>query len=211
MASAYGDPSDSDEDVLNKTIQVSNVSNELINGMIESQPKTSSDVDCDGKTVSSSGKEHLGSTSQSPKCIGNTNTSNGPKGVRTRNKDLLKMVLSEGFQPKDIYAETHKKAQCEPSSSNKTSMEPPRGTDCHASHNIAKICMEGNRGSTTIVDNLATSIAKSDKDSSRMHVFCLEHAIEVEKQLRTIGGADIFLLCCPGQSLGFLSHHCFLM
>ncbi|XP_021908879.1 lysine-specific demethylase REF6 [Carica papaya] len=38
---------------------------------------------------------------------------------------------------------------------------------------------------------------KSDEDSSRLHVFCLEHAVEVEKQLRPIGGVHIMLLCHP--------------
>ncbi|XP_020106930.1 lysine-specific demethylase REF6 [Ananas comosus] len=38
---------------------------------------------------------------------------------------------------------------------------------------------------------------KYDRDSSRMHVFCLEHALEVEKQLQQIGGANIILLCHP--------------
>lgn len=38
---------------------------------------------------------------------------------------------------------------------------------------------------------------RSDEDSSRMHVFCLEHAKEVEKQLRRIGGVHILLLCHP--------------
>ncbi|XP_022729420.1 lysine-specific demethylase REF6-like [Durio zibethinus] len=38
---------------------------------------------------------------------------------------------------------------------------------------------------------------RSDEDSSRMHVFCLEHAVEVEKQLRKIGGVHVFLLCHP--------------
>ena len=37
-----------------------------------------------------------------------------------------------------------------------------------------------------------------DEDSSRMHVFCLEHAIEVEQQFREIGGVHIQLLCHPG-------------
>lgn len=212
LASAYGDPSDSDEDVMNKKDQVPNVSNELINHTIESQPNTSNNGDCDGTKVSSSSKEHQqGPTSQSSRCIGNSNTLNGPKGVRTRNKDLLKMVLSEGFQPKDIYSETHKKVQCEPSSSNKTSTESPCGTDYHANHNSATICMDSNRGSMTMVNNLVTSVVKPDKDSSRMHVFCLEHAIEVEKQLQAIGGADIFLLCRPGQLLGLLSRYPFLM
>ncbi|GAB2213354.1 hypothetical protein Drorol1_Dr00021386 [Drosera rotundifolia] len=36
-----------------------------------------------------------------------------------------------------------------------------------------------------------------DDDSSRMHVFCLEHAVEVEKRLRPFGGVHILLLCHP--------------
>lgn len=40
-----------------------------------------------------------------------------------------------------------------------------------------------------------------DEESSRMHVFCLEHAVEVEQQLRQIGGVHIFLLCHPGAML----------
>ncbi|XVE56662.1 hypothetical protein DITRI_Ditri04bG0028800 [Diplodiscus trichospermus] len=38
---------------------------------------------------------------------------------------------------------------------------------------------------------------RSDEDSSRVHVFCLEHAVEVEQQLRQIGGVHVFLLCHP--------------
>ncbi|CAH9109847.1 unnamed protein product [Cuscuta epithymum] len=37
----------------------------------------------------------------------------------------------------------------------------------------------------------------SDEDSFRMHVFCLQHAVEVEKQLQLIGGAHVFLCCHP--------------
>ncbi|KAG2593686.1 hypothetical protein PVAP13_5NG012569 [Panicum virgatum] len=197
LASAYGDPSDSDEDVLNKKNQVANVSSELISRTIQSQPNNISTIGgCDGTNLSSSSKEHQqGPSSQRSQCIGNNN--NGPKGVRTRNKYQLKMVLSEGFQPKDKYSEIQKKVQCEPLSSNKASTEQLRGTDCQAGHNSATICMDSNTSTTTRVDNLATSIVKPDKDSSRMHVFCLEHAIEVEKQLQTIGGAHIFLLCRP--------------
>ncbi|KAJ6799817.1 lysine-specific demethylase JMJ705 [Iris pallida] len=44
--------------------------------------------------------------------------------------------------------------------------------------------------STILVDS-------PDKDSSRMHVFCLEHAVEVEKLLHPIGGVNIILLCHP--------------
>ncbi|KAK8617073.1 hypothetical protein V6N13_117041 [Hibiscus sabdariffa] len=40
-------------------------------------------------------------------------------------------------------------------------------------------------------------VQRSNEDSSRMHVFCLEHAVEVEQQLRQIGGVHVFLLCHP--------------
>ncbi|KAF5808628.1 putative [histone H3]-lysine-36 demethylase [Helianthus annuus] len=34
-----------------------------------------------------------------------------------------------------------------------------------------------------------------DEDSSRMHIFCLQHALEVEQRLRTVGGVHVLLLC----------------
>lgn len=34
-------------------------------------------------------------------------------------------------------------------------------------------------------------------DLSKMHIFCLEHAVEVEKQLRPIGGMHVLLVCHP--------------
>ncbi|PKA61274.1 Lysine-specific demethylase REF6 [Apostasia shenzhenica] len=46
-------------------------------------------------------------------------------------------------------------------------------------------------------NSCTTAEQEPDKDSARMHVFCLEHAVEVEKQLRLIGGANIMLLCHP--------------
>ncbi|KAL8154199.1 hypothetical protein V2J09_011959 [Rumex salicifolius] len=38
---------------------------------------------------------------------------------------------------------------------------------------------------------------RSDDDSSRVHVFCLEHALELEQLLRPVGGVHIMLLCHP--------------
>lgn len=38
---------------------------------------------------------------------------------------------------------------------------------------------------------------RSDEDSSMKHVFCLQHAVEVEQQLRPIGGVHMLLLCHP--------------
>lgn len=54
-------------------------------------------------------------------------------------------------------------------------------------------------GQTIISESRNMLLApRSDEDSSRMHVFCLEHAVEVEQQLRPIGGVHILLLCHPG-------------
>ena len=50
------------------------------------------------------------------------------------------------------------------------------------------------------VDNTNMSFApRSDDDYSRIHVFCLEHAVEVEQQLRPVGGVNMLLLCHPGM------------
>ncbi|KAK9073560.1 hypothetical protein SSX86_007884 [Deinandra increscens subsp. villosa] len=38
-------------------------------------------------------------------------------------------------------------------------------------------------------------VSPSQRDSSRMHVFCLEHALEVEQRLRRYGGVNLLLLC----------------
>lgn len=42
---------------------------------------------------------------------------------------------------------------------------------------------------------------KLDEDSSRLHVFCLQHAMQVEKWLSHIGGVDVYLVCHPGEVL----------
>lgn len=39
--------------------------------------------------------------------------------------------------------------------------------------------------------------SRLDEDSSRLHVFCLQHAMQVEKRLSQVGGADVFLVCHP--------------
>ncbi|GAA0138848.1 histone modifying enzyme [Lithospermum erythrorhizon] len=41
-------------------------------------------------------------------------------------------------------------------------------------------------------ESKTTAVAPTlDEDSSRMHIFCLQHALQVEEQLQTIGGAHI--------------------
>lgn len=67
----------------------------------------------------------------------------------------------------------------------------------------------------TPLENRSRSFSsRSDEDSSRLHVFCLQHAVEVEKRLSSIGGADVFLVCHPGGILfdiytRFHYLHCF--
>ncbi|KAI3995935.1 hypothetical protein MKX01_017132, partial [Papaver californicum] len=43
-------------------------------------------------------------------------------------------------------------------------------------------------------------LQSSDVDSTRKHIFCLEHAVEVENQLRPIGGVHMLLICNPEYS-----------
>ncbi|WOL17929.1 lysine-specific demethylase REF6-like [Canna indica] len=59
------------------------------------------------------------------------------------------------------------------------------------------ICSEPRNMDTKIMISTASVMQGSDKDSSRMHVFCLEHAAEVEKQLQQMGGMHMMLLCHP--------------
>lgn len=46
--------------------------------------------------------------------------------------------------------------------------------------------------------------SRLDEDSSRLHVFCLQHAMQVERRLSQVGGADVFLVCHPGEP--FVDH-----
>uniref|UniRef100_A0A0E0N6H6 JmjC domain-containing protein n=1 Tax=Oryza rufipogon TaxID=4529 RepID=A0A0E0N6H6_ORYRU len=244
LAFAHGGQPDPEEDPLEKILKIAH-------GINKSQPNSSNNVGCVGTKLSSSSTERQERpSSQNAHCNGSSVISNGPKGVRTRNKYQLKMVLSEGFQAKDIYSAKEKKVQSEPSSSKgdvketidvsgtendvgcksttisvsehrgstknmysvkekKVQSKPSslKGTvketvDVSGTENDARcksitISVSEHRGSTPMTNSLAASIVKPDKDSSRMHVFCLEHAIEVEKQLHAIGGSNIMLICRP--------------
>ncbi|KAK4395774.1 Lysine-specific demethylase REF6 [Sesamum angolense] len=52
-------------------------------------------------------------------------------------------------------------------------------------------------GLTPLEDKNTPFPARSDEDSYRLHVFCLQHALQVEKRLSQIGGAHVFLVCHP--------------
>ncbi|KAG8078804.1 hypothetical protein GUJ93_ZPchr0007g5437 [Zizania palustris] len=191
LAFAYGGQSDSEEDALKKKLQASLSHNpdEFSKGVNESWPNSSSNVCSVGTNLSSSRMEcQERPSSQSAHCTGSSVISNGPRGVRTRNKYQLKMVLSEGFQPKDLYSAKENKVQSELSSSKGTFKETVdvSGTEHDARCNMSTTSVGENRGPSPTMNSLATSIVEPDKDSSRMHVFCLEHAMEVEKQLQAI-------------------------
>lgn len=74
---------------------------------------------------------------------------------------------------------------------------PHSALNCSQDVHDAKTLMFG-KARVPIGSKNVSFVPQSDEDSSRMHVFCLEHAAEVEQQLRSIGGADILLLCHPG-------------
>lgn len=49
------------------------------------------------------------------------------------------------------------------------------------------------------IDNIIKPYAsRTEEDSSRLHVFCLQHAAAVEQRLRSIGGVHMLLFCHPG-------------
>ncbi|XP_012079921.1 lysine-specific demethylase REF6 [Jatropha curcas] len=116
-----------------------------------------------------------------------------------------------GFRPANFEVRSDKTLDCsiEFETDNLASMEPnglehtfrdpismPRRTsNCSpAVHDTEKAKF----GRVAPRENTDTSFAqRSDEDSSRMHVFCLDHAVEVEQQFRPIGGVHILLLCHP--------------
>ena len=108
--SADADQSGSNQDIQNKKLKVSHESMDLSGQMTEPQHNGSSNICFDGTEIfSSSDKCQQRPSSQSSQCIGGPGISNGPRGVRTRNKYKLKLALSEGFQLKANYLTMEKK------------------------------------------------------------------------------------------------------
>ncbi|KAK4773327.1 hypothetical protein SAY87_028346 [Trapa incisa] len=88
------------------------------------------------------------------------------------------------------------------SSDSEDGYQEKEGSD-HGEENSIGVSPSGNNfhpenvESTSLVVYASCSkpILPANEDSSRLHVFCLEHAMEVEQQLAPIGGVDIFLIC----------------
>ncbi|KAG5049947.1 hypothetical protein JHK85_011050 [Glycine max] len=70
-------------------------------------------------------------------------------------------------------------------------------SNCSQDAHNAERSLSNNAMMVPFDNKKASMVLQSDEDSSRMHVFCLEHAAEAEQQLRPIGGANLLLLCHP--------------
>lgn len=66
--------------------------------------------------------------------------------------------------------------------------------EINSSHDVQNPVLDAHESGKAVPQVENTS---SDEDSSRMHIFCLEHALEVEQRLRSVGGVHMLLLCHP--------------
>jgi hypothetical protein len=71
------------------------------------------------------------------------------------------------------------------------------GNDLTISGVTASLDTHVNTVKPSVEPDMLTKL-KYNKDSCRMHVFCLEHALETWTKLQKIGGANVMLLCHPG-------------
>ncbi|XP_052183265.1 lysine-specific demethylase REF6 [Diospyros lotus] len=71
---------------------------------------------------------------------------------------------------------------------------PPRSTFRGSSQTLSGSVSQSARPFETSTMSFAS---RPDEDSSRLHLFCLQHAAEVEQKLHPIGGAKILLVCHP--------------
>lgn len=55
-----------------------------------------------------------------------------------------------------------------------------------------------NSSNLMMIDSRSFMCREENRDSSRMHIFCLEHAQDVERQLNPIGGVQMMIVCYPG-------------
>lgn len=163
-------------------------------------------------------------SAQNSECTAGSNDLKGQKVV-AEDKSQLKLEFAEGIQSENSKS-TGEKELAISRSSMKFVEEPIRNScmefggssDKMGTPNVPHdLCSDSAdaAGAATItrevrcfsakLQNSTTPAVRSDKDSSRMHVFCLEHAIEVERQLRPVGGVHIMLLCHPGEFESCLS------
>jgi len=175
LASAYGNSSDSEEDQISDDGHEANVLNSA------SEILLSHTQDSNASHISA-----LDSADNIP-----SKSASGEDLMHHRSEyNLIHQSLEHSLKKQDYNITsgvTFENTRTVPNSTSNCSQ------DAHdAERSLSKMSM-------VLFDNKnASMVLQSDEDSSRMHVFCLEHAAEAEKQLRPIGGAHIFLLCHPG-------------
>ncbi|OWM90566.1 lysine-specific demethylase REF6 isoform X2 [Punica granatum] len=112
-----------------------------------------------------------------------------PNGSDPGDENSLRASPSENKYRQEILAL--------PSNANHPSSDFPVGVE---TNKIEPGSVQGTYGKLTsfnVTSGCSKPILPANEDSSRLHVFCLEHAVEVEQQLQPIGGVDVFLLCHP--------------
>ncbi|WRX17426.1 JmjC domain - like 5 [Theobroma cacao] len=183
LASTYGNSSDSEEDHVEPNVTVSGDETNSANRSLER-------------------KFQYNGSGFSP---GDANGSNNPSLLRLESEEEapvhvdIKSTSPQAFDH-TVEFETDNLASRRSIGLEDKFRDPITTSHANPSYSPATHGAEKMRFSKTMVpmENADIPFApRSDEDSSRMHVFCLEHAVEVDQQLRQIGGVHVFLLCHP--------------
>ncbi|KAG9446332.1 hypothetical protein H6P81_012460 [Aristolochia fimbriata] len=190
LASAYADSSDSEDEPAGPDPPV----NVDING---SACRTSSEM-CNSNRSSGNGEELHSCSSPYWSSLCRSPVADNMK-INLHNSEGTSRSLTAipvGFlHSKEVVLEDHTLGR------HFSSVETPKAHQCDVEQDdlgldSVELCNAGDRDASEKKENISF-IQRSDKDSSRMHIFCLEHAVEVERQLHSIGGVQILLLCHP--------------
>ncbi|KAJ0241705.1 Lysine-specific demethylase REF6 [Hirschfeldia incana] len=164
--------------------------------------------------VVTSHSQSMGQTTDHSIMTGDQRTSTASVTKAHKEDGALGLLASAYGDSSDSEEEDHKGKDSVISHNGASSYEAPAfGTDSveeatdgrtsdHSSERLScgkgKGVAEGsNAGSASVLEVTLPFVSSSDDDSSRLHVFCLEHAAEVEQKLRPFGGINIMLLCHP--------------
>lgn len=198
LASNYGDSSDSDES-LNEQLSPSH---EEIN-CLEPQGCTSKKIN------------HLGSNSEEDKyheagcymesCNLNLDVkqelhqSASNSNLDGMDRNLMAITIEVSNTNDILLKENFSGCLSSLETSDATNSYSKKRSELHVAHHSKDGVMD-----TSINDQGSLFCHNSHRDISRIHIFCLEHAVEVERQLQAIGGAEVLIICHPGWCLYFL-------
>ncbi|XVF49714.1 hypothetical protein PTKIN_Ptkin04bG0035400 [Pterospermum kingtungense] len=195
LASAYGNSSDSEEDRVepNTTVSGDETKSAIVSPERKFQSNNSGFSPGGANGSHNPSLSRLDSEEEAPVHVVDCYSESGPRSVEIRNKspqtfdrvlefetNTLASTRSNGLE--DKFRDPITTSHANPSNSPVT-------------HGTEKMSF---RKAIVPTENADIPFApRSDEDSSRMHVFCLEHAVEAEQQLHQIGGVHVFLLCHP--------------